>query len=745
MQPGEALGSRRAERGESDGRCGDRLDRNDSAVFAANLFGRSHLEALDRDTRRLERNSIFLLLALGVVAGLLNGLILFASSELNVLQAALISSTGGGFGLGALYFTLVLTAMASASALVCQLLSPAAVGSGLPEFKAFLAKGEVRLGDYERFASLRVLLAKTAGLVLAAGGGLAVGSEGPLVHVAVCVANFLMHHVYDFELLRRSPVVVKQIFAASAAVGISSAFNAPVGGLLFSIEVTTTFYFIANYWKSCVAAVGGAAATYFLLSEQDPSMLLRMRLEDGFVKWELAVFCLMGVAGGYLALLFLLLHQRVHLLLLPWNAKHPVALAAVVGVVTAVLVVASGSYTSMSVGVLAMVDDALNDATATDAAGYGLPRILGTFISLVVRFVLTLLGTNVSVPAGVFMPVFLLGSLFGRLVGEVVVSGYGGAVLTNYALVGAVALGAGVTQSVSVAVIALEMTGNVRMLLPMLVVAVVSAGISKLSGRSIYDQGMINKGIEGFQLLLRDVGGIKFAEEIMLSPTLALENDSSVLELLQAMEHTSQSVFPITDSGKLLGSVQRRRVYRHLKELFQRNEHRAVLRSVLPIDALEDDDAMMWAAVKKARGDRRKKLRHLAYYLFGFPVDAAESGPALTGRVEDNADIEGIVASSTQHQPETSPPSLNSSPVNQLVRELPNDKDSIWLRVERGLVLSRKTKEYGELHCDDLLTTGDLSLRQILHGRVILQEVQTLRMNHFPYSCVPLVFLQRFP
>ena len=732
MQPEEGPAPRKTSLGQNEGRGGDRLDRNDSAVFAANLFGRSHLEALDRDTRRLERNSIFLLLALGVIAGLLNGLILFASSELNVLQAALISSSGGGFGLGALFFALVLSAMASASALVCQLLSRAAVGSGLPEFKAFLAKSEVRFGDYERFASLRVLLAKTAGLVLAAGGGLAVGSEGPLVHVAVCVANFLMHHVYDFELLRRSPVVVKQIFAASAAVGISSAFNAPVGGLLFSIEVTTTFYFIANYWKSCVAAVGGAAATYFLLSAQDPSMLLHMQTEAGFLKWELAVFCAMGVVGGYLALLFLFLHQRVHLLLLPWNANRPVVLAAAVGVVTAVLVVASGSYTSRSVGVLALVDDALNNATATDLAGYGLPRILGTFVTLVVRLVLTLLGTNVSLPAGVFMPVFLLGSLFGRLVGEVVAIGYGDAVLANYALVGAVAMGAGVTQSVSVAVIALEMTGNVRMLLPMLVVAVVSAGISKLSGRSIYDQGMVNKGIEGFQLLLHDVGGIKFAEEIMLTPTVVLENDTSALELLRAMEQTSQSVFPIVDAGKLLGSVQRRRVYRHLKELFQSNDHRDVLRSVLPTDALEDDDAMVWAAVKKARGDRRRKLRRLAYCLFGFPIDAVDSGPALSGRVEDSLAIESTHC--TQPQPESNPPSLSSSPVMQVTRGLTDSEDSVLVRLERGLVLSRRMQGCRQLNCDDLPTVSDQSLRQILHRRVVLQDVHTLRMNHFPYS-----------
>ena len=718
----------------------DRLDRgDDSAVFAANLFGRSHKEALERSTRRIERNSIFLLLTLGVIAGLVNGLVLFASAQINLVQAELIQSSGQDFGLGFLFFALSLTLMVGAAALVCQRLSPAAIGSGLPEFKAFLAKGEVRFGDYEKFASLRVLLAKTAGLVLVAGGGLSVGSEGPLVHLAVCVASFLMHNVYDFELIRRSPVIVKQIFAASAAVGISSAFNAPVGGLLFSIEVTTTFYLISNYWKSCVAAVGGAAATYFLLNQQDPMMLLQMETDgDGFVKWELVVFCLIGVVGGYGSLLFLFLHQKVHHWLRPWNARHPLLLAAAVGAVTAVLVAASGSYTGNSVGVLALVDDVFNDGAAAAMERYNLPRALGTFINLVVRLVLTLLGTNVSVPAGIFMPVFLLGGLYGRLVGEGGLNMYGGAVIANYAVVGAVSLAAGVTHSVSVAVIALEMTGNVRMLLPMLVAAVVSAGISKLSGLSIYDQGMINKGIEGFQLLLRDVGGIKFAQEIIMNPTVALNNDFSALELLQAMEQTPQAVFPVVSSGILLGSLQRRRIYRYLKVIFESKEHSEVLRSILPVDALEDDDAMVWAAVKSARTERRRKLKALAKYIFGITLDSPplrqDFIAAQSAHITESPSTSAVVTlgSSTGTTEGMRWESL-SVKVNHENRS-DFGESSMWKKLERRMDLTRRSLRCQHLSCDDLQSVEDSSLHQTLQCRIRLQEIPILRMNNFPYS-----------
>lgn len=68
---------------------------------------------------------------------------------------------------------------------------------------------------------------------------------------------------------------------------------------------------------------------------------------------------------------------------------------------------------------------------------------------------------------------------------------HGGSIdVPAYALVGATAFASGVTHTISVAVIAVELTGNIHMLLPCLLVAVVAAGITKAHGLSVYDQGI---------------------------------------------------------------------------------------------------------------------------------------------------------------------------------------------------------------------------------------------------------------
>lgn len=52
-----------------------------------------------------------------------------------------------------------------------------------------------------------------------------------------------------------------EVFSAAAAVGVSLAFGTPIGGVLFSIEVTSSFYLVGNMWRGYFAAT---FATLFL-------------------------------------------------------------------------------------------------------------------------------------------------------------------------------------------------------------------------------------------------------------------------------------------------------------------------------------------------------------------------------------------------------------------------------------------------------------------------------------------------
>jgi chloride channel 2 len=48
------------------------------------------------------------------------------------------------------------------------------------------------------------------------------------------------------------------MLAAACAVGVACTFAAPIGGVLFSIEVTATYFAVRNYWRGFYSAVCGA-------------------------------------------------------------------------------------------------------------------------------------------------------------------------------------------------------------------------------------------------------------------------------------------------------------------------------------------------------------------------------------------------------------------------------------------------------------------------------------------------------
>jgi len=85
------------------------------------------------------------------------------------------------------------------------------------------------------FLGWRTLFIKSIGLPLAIASGLSVGKEGPSVHYAVCAGNVISR---CFDKYKRNASKMREIMSACAAAGVGVAFGSPIGGVLFSLEVS---------------------------------------------------------------------------------------------------------------------------------------------------------------------------------------------------------------------------------------------------------------------------------------------------------------------------------------------------------------------------------------------------------------------------------------------------------------------------------------------------------------------------
>lgn len=388
--------------------------------------------------------------------------------------------------------------------------SPAAVGSGLPELKCILSGVVIA-----RYLSFRTMIAKYVGLGISLGCGMVIGKDGPFAHFVCCLCNILMKYVPLFRGIREYEALRMQMLNAAIAAGVSGTFGSPIGGLLYSIEVTSTYYPVRNYWYSAFTSFV-AAFTYRIFNN------LRLGKEifnaniqtnyntaevlSGLNEFDLMIAIALGIFGGIMGALFVrsaiwVVYIRRTLSLTGWRIfKSPYPYSIFVGIMTAVL-----SFPDLAGDYMALPPSkALKDLFSggpLSAPGLNAKQWtdIGQYFSLpffgLSRYVLVIMTISLPIPCGLFFPAFCFGASFSRMLGQWVMTG------TNripqipgiYATMGAAAVGCGITHAYSAVPIVLELTGQLVYILPVCLSSVVSIAISRRFGYNIFESVLISR------------------------------------------------------------------------------------------------------------------------------------------------------------------------------------------------------------------------------------------------------------
>ncbi|MED6239592.1 Chloride channel protein 1 [Ataeniobius toweri] len=122
------------------------------------------------------------------------------------------------------------------ASLFCHLVSPQAIGSGIPELKTIL-RGVV----LKEYLTLKAFIAKVIGLTAALGSGMPVGKEGPFVHIASICAAVLSRFMSIFSGVYENDIHNKDLLVCACAVGVATCFAAPIGGKSHATNQTQVF------------------------------------------------------------------------------------------------------------------------------------------------------------------------------------------------------------------------------------------------------------------------------------------------------------------------------------------------------------------------------------------------------------------------------------------------------------------------------------------------------------------------
>eukprot|EP01095_Lingulamoeba_sp_RSL-Kostka_P004541 TRINITY_DN15776_c0_g1_i1.p1 TRINITY_DN15776_c0_g1~~TRINITY_DN15776_c0_g1_i1.p1 ORF type:complete len:786 (+),score=233.63 TRINITY_DN15776_c0_g1_i1:46-2403(+) len=435
--------------------------------------------------------------------------------------------------------------------IIVRYISPQAAGSGLPEMKSILS-GVV----LPRYLSYRTFLAKTIALICVVSGGLSIGKEGPYVHICSVIANQLTK-MNIFKKIRSNDALKFQLLSAGCAVGVSTVFGAPIGGVLFSIEVTTTYFVMQNLWKSFFCAVCGALIVKLGGQQGLIAMFSTSFESNSYHYWELIVFALIGITGGYLGAWFVKIVLKLVRLRRTYKilATTRYTQLIIIAFLTATCVY---PFQGMTIGDRSIIDNLFGDLGQWTEPN----RYSNLLFFMIIKFVLTVISLGLPIPCGLYTPVFMIGAAGGRLIGEILHAIFQNTsvniVAGGYAVVGAAALSAGVTRTLSTAVIVFELTGQLQHLIPVLVAVVLATGIGNVFSRSSYDTLLEQKRLP----YMPPYGNIKTppdrktAVELMNEDLVYISEKSTYHDVSQILEETSFTSYPIVESeGMILKSL----------------------------------------------------------------------------------------------------------------------------------------------------------------------------------------------
>lgn len=418
--------------------------------------GIKHQRFTDEDTKNFKL--LFYALLIGLIVGLVGAIFRIALSYIESLRNTLYenaSNTGFYNWLWPILFAIVGVSIAL---FLVQKFAPEASGSGVHEIEGAL--DEIRPMRWKR-----VLPVKFIASLFSLGSGLLLGREGPTIQLGANIGKMVK------DLLSPCDIESNPLISAGAAAGLSCAFNAPFAGIIFVIEEMHD-HFRFNFYSVAAIMIGAGASDFVVRTLIGSTSAITMTIFSSPNVLELWLFIILGLlfsGVGYIYNKTLI----ISLELFEFSLKTPIIIIGVFGGL--VIAIIGIFFPEMIGGGYTTITEVLDNS-------FSLCFLLFLFI---VRMLLSIFSYSIGVPGGIFAPLLTLGVILGMMFGLVTQHYFPD--LISHPGIFAVAGMAGIFASTVRApltglVLAVEMTSNFELILPLIVTTVTASAFTALLG-----------------------------------------------------------------------------------------------------------------------------------------------------------------------------------------------------------------------------------------------------------------------
>lgn len=383
----------------------------------------------------------------------------------------------------------------------------------------------------------RVAVAKAIASAICIGSGGSAGREGPIVQIGAAIGSVIG------QVFRMSERRVRVLVGCGAAAGISAVFNAPIAGVIFSLEIILGDFAIRTFSPVILSSVVASVVSRSFLGDSPAFSVPKYSLVSAY---EIPLYIILGFICAIVAVLFI----RVLFIAedISDNAKFPEYLKPAVG--------------GLMLGTIALFLPQIY-ADGYESIHSALGGELGVAFLLVLVFakiIATSLTLGSGNSGGIFAPSLFMGAMIGGWFGSLVHAWFPAVTAPSgaYALVGMAAVVAGTTHAPMTAIlIVFEMTGDYRIILPVMVACMFGTlAANKILPESIYTLKLVRRGIKLKRGKDVDLLRTEKVKDAMRTEFVTISPNTPLWRIMRLMEETNQSDFPIVDhQRKFLGMV----------------------------------------------------------------------------------------------------------------------------------------------------------------------------------------------
>jgi CIC family chloride channel protein len=376
----------------------------------------------------------------------------------------------------------------------------------------------------------------TAAAVLSIGTGASVGPEDPSVQIGANIGSFFG------QIFRLTETHTVTLVAAGAGAAIAAAFNAPIAGVFFALEIIIGDISGSALGMILVATVISSVFTQAVSGTQPAFHVLAYTMNS---PWELIIYLGLGLLAGPISALYVRLLYWMQDFFHKWSLPRWVQ--------TAIAGLCIGCVGIFLPQVFGVGYDTISAILSQQQLGFWLLVIL-----MFSKLILTTFSIGGGFVGGVFAPSLFIGAALGGAYGIAMAAAFPSLSITPsaYALVGMAAVLAGsIHAPLTASILLFEMTGDYRIILPLMLSVAISLLVSqRIQPNSVYSMSLARKGFfinRGREI---DVLDTVMVQETMTSNFMSLRNNDSLSTAKRKFAQTHDHGMPVFNtSGEFCG------------------------------------------------------------------------------------------------------------------------------------------------------------------------------------------------